>query len=630
MSLLKVENLSKSFELHTLDDKIINSFSDLSFEIKKGEVLALSGPSGAGKSSVLKCIYRTYLPSKGRILYRAENEDSLDLAALPEYRIIQLRRNEIGMVSQFLKVLPRVAAADVVAEPLLQHGVAYLDARKRAQELLNRINIPSRLHDAFPVTFSGGEQQRVNIARAVIGQPRLLLLDEPTASLDTESIDIILDLLDQLRKQGTTMVMICHDQGIARRFADEVLPMNPGHTKIAHSINTKEKSVNDNWIISNGDLVLKHRIAPQTDLAIVDGRIDAIGHLSEKYQHLPRIDATGRWVMPGFIDLHSDAIEKAIQPRPRAELPMDIALTELDKNLAACGITTMHHCISFTGKEDNRLRFYERSAELVRNIQELAPSMLVRTCVHARYEMLETEAIALLRELMADQSIDLLSLMDHTPGQGQFRNKDHLYEYYTKAAHLTRRQVDDMVKRRITLRRNFDGGHVRELVQEALYRHIPVASHDDDTKDKVAWIHGMGVGISEFPVTMEAAKAAHELGMGVLMGAPNIIFGRSLSDNLSGRDAISARCCNLIGSDYSPSTLLHAIFKLKKEGLGSLPKLVQMISHLPAKIIGRDHNVGAIVESMDADLVIVDDTGRVPRVKQTFVAGKQVYASDVT
>jgi alpha-D-ribose 1-methylphosphonate 5-triphosphate diphosphatase len=628
MSLLKVEHLSKSFQLHTLDDKTINGFSNLSFEIQIGEVLALSGPSGAGKSSVLKCIYRTYLPSNGRIVYQAESGDFVDLASLPEYRIIQYRRSEIGMVSQFLKVLPRVAAADVVAEPLLQQGVAYFDARKRAEELLNRLNIPSRLHDAFPVTFSGGEQQRVNIARAVIGQPRLLLLDEPTASLDRGSIEMVLELLDRLRSKGTTMVMICHDQGLAQRIADEVLLMDPGHPKIDFSMKPKETIGGGDLIIANGDLVLTDRIASKTDLAIVGGKISAIGDLPEKLQNLPRIDATGRWVIPGFIDLHSDAIEKAIQPRPRAELPMDIALTELDKNLAACGITTMYHCISFTGKEDNRLRFYERSAELVRSIQELASSMLVRTCVHARYEMLETEAIALLRELMAEQFIDLLSLMDHTPGQGQFRNKDYLYEYYTKAAHLTRRQVDDMVKRRVTLRRNFDDGHVRELVQEALHRHIPVASHDDDTKDKVAWIHSMGVGISEFPVTLEAAKAAHDLGMGVLMGAPNLIFGRSLSDNLSGRDAVSARCCNLIGSDYSPSTLLHAVFKLEKEGLGSLPELIQMVTHQPARKIGRDDKVGAIAKHLDADLVVIDSTGRVPRVKQTFVAGKQVYASD--
>jgi alpha-D-ribose 1-methylphosphonate 5-triphosphate diphosphatase len=628
MGLLKVENLSKSFTLHTLGEKTIHGFSDLSFEICEGQVLALSGPSGTGKSSALKCIYRTYLPSKGRILYRSQAGEELNLAALPEHRIIQLRRVEIGFVSQFLKVLPRVAAADVVAEPLIQQGAKREPARQQAEKLLSRLNIPSRLHDAYPVTFSGGEQQRVNIARAVIGRPRLLLLDEPTASLDADSVQMVLALLDDLRRGGTTMVMICHDQEVARQIADVILPMSshlPIAKRVRESISTASGG---SLIITNGNLVLKDRIAEQTDLAVVNGKIRSIGTISEQDRDLPRVDASGLWVMPGFIDLHSDAIEKAIEPRPRAELPIELALTELDKNLAACGITTMHHCISFTGKEDNRLRYYERSAELVRSIKQLAPDMLVRTRVHARYEILETGAIPLLNELMQQRLIDLLSLMDHTPGQGQFRNKAYLYEYYTKAAHLTRKQVDDMVKRRVALRSNFDDGHVRSLVQESLARQIPVASHDDDTQAKVAWVHDMGVGISEFPVTMEAARTAHDLGMGVLMGAPNIIFGRSLSDNLSGRDAVFAQCCNLIGSDYSPSTLLHAVFRLEQEGLGNMPELIQMISHQPAICIGQSDQLGSIEKGLSADLVIVDGTGRVPRVKQTFVAGNQVYSSN--
>jgi alpha-D-ribose 1-methylphosphonate 5-triphosphate diphosphatase len=628
MGLLNVENLSKSFTLHTLGEKTIHGFCDLSFEIDEGQVLALSGPSGTGKSSALKCIYRTYLPSQGRILYRSLSGEELDLAALPEHRIIQLRRGEMGFVSQFLKVLPRVAAADVVAEPLIQQGAKREAARQQAEKLLDRLNIPTRLHDAYPVTFSGGEQQRVNIARAVIGRPRLLLLDEPTASLDAGSVQVVLDLLDELRRTGTTMVMICHDQEVARQIADVILPMSsplPIVKKVDASVSTAGGT---SLVIANGNLVLKDRIAQQTALAVVDGKIRSIGALSEQDRKLPRVDASGLWVMPGFIDLHSDAIEKAIEPRPRAELPIELALTELDKNLAACGITTMHHCISFTEKENSRLRYYQRSAELVRRIKQLAPEMLVRTRVHARYEILETGAIPLLNELMEQRLIDLLSLMDHTPGQGQFRKTDYLYEYYTKAAHLTRGQVDDMVKRRLALRSNFDDGHVRELVREALSRQIPVASHDDDTKAKVTWVRDMGVGISEFPVTIEAARAAHELGMGVLMGAPNIIFGRSLSDNLSGRDAVSDRCCNLIGSDYSPSTLLHAVFRLQQEGLGNLPELIRMVSHHPAESIGQSHRLGSIDEGLSADLVIVDGSGRVPRVKRTYVAGNLVYSSN--
>jgi alpha-D-ribose 1-methylphosphonate 5-triphosphate diphosphatase len=625
MNLLQVEKLNKQFTLHNLGGKNIKGFNTISFNLSRGEVLSLSGPSGVGKSSVLKCIYRTYLPSGGRILYTTEDGRQVDLATLVEHHIIRLRQKEIGYVSQFLNVLPRVTAVDVVAEPLLQRGVPIESARERAKSLLGQLNIPDRLHGAYPVTFSGGEQQRLNIARAVISKPQLLLLDEPTASLDVNSIQIVLNLMEDLRQEGTTIIMICHDKKVEKKMADTTIPMYADGTPIRSHPTPEELPLRKSLVIKGGNLVLRDNILKNTDIVVHDGRIAHIGGCPEGFEHLSVVDARNLWVMPGFIDLHSDAIEKSIQPRPRAVLPMEIALTELDKNLAASGITTMHHCLSFTGREDNELRYFKKSADLVNQIHALAPEMLVRTRIHARYEILEAEAISLLTDLMAENKLDLVSLMDHTPGQGQFRNPDYLYEYYSKMTHLSRQQIDELVERRISLRRQFDDGHVKELVQQCHAQSIPVASHDDDTAAKVEWVHGMGVQISEFPVTLEAAETARSLGMNVLMGAPNIIFGRSLSDNLSGRDAVSSRCCNLIGSDYSPSSLLHAVFTLHELGLGSLPELVGMISHQPAKVMGREDRIGSITQGMEADLVLVDAQGPAPRVIQTFVAGRRVF-----
>jgi alpha-D-ribose 1-methylphosphonate 5-triphosphate diphosphatase len=360
------------------------------------------------------------------------------------------------------------------------------------------------------------------------------------------------------------------------------------------------------------NLVLPDRVAEETDLIVEDGKIAHIGRGPHPVAGLPYSwMLRGLWVLPGFIDLHSDAIEISIQPRPRAILPTQIALTELDKNLAACGITTMYHCVSFTGKTDNALRHYERAAELIREISDLSHEMLVRNRIHARYEILETDALPNLIELLAEKRLDLVSLMDHTPGQGQFRNPDYLYEYYTNATHLSREQVDDMIERRLAMKRTFDDAHIRELVQECHLQHLPIASHDDDTEAKVRWVHGMGVQISEFPVTLEAARTASTLGMNVLMGAPNIIFGRSLSENLSGRDAIAAQCCDVIGSDYSPSSLLHAVFKMNQLALGSLPELIGMVSHAPARAIGQADRIGAIKEGLSADVVLVDDSGHI-------------------
>lgn len=221
--MLTVENLSKQFTLHILGEKRIKACAGVSFSVPPGGFLGLAGPSGAGKSTVLKCIYRTYLPTSGAVWYDSAANGRVDLAALPDREVIALRTRELGYVSQFLKVIPRVPALDVVMEPILaRNGVTRTQARRRAGELLERLRIPTHLFDAYPATFSGGEQQRVNIAHAVSWRPRLLLLDEPTASLDNASIDVVLEILAELRREGTTMIGIFHDTELMEMVTDSV------------------------------------------------------------------------------------------------------------------------------------------------------------------------------------------------------------------------------------------------------------------------------------------------------------------------------------------------------------------------------------------------------------------------
>jgi alpha-D-ribose 1-methylphosphonate 5-triphosphate synthase subunit PhnL len=218
--MLKVEQLSKSFTIHALGGETIAAVEGISFVVAPGEFLALAGPSGAGKSTLLKCLYRTYLPESGRIWYASEQFGMLDLAAASELQVLAIRNRELGFVSQFLQVIPRVSALELVMEPILsRNGVSREQARERAGELLGRLRIPRRLFDAYPATFSGGEQQRVNIARAIGWRPRLLLLDEPTASLDPASIDLVLALFAEMRQAGTTMVGIFHDPTVMQRVA---------------------------------------------------------------------------------------------------------------------------------------------------------------------------------------------------------------------------------------------------------------------------------------------------------------------------------------------------------------------------------------------------------------------------
>jgi alpha-D-ribose 1-methylphosphonate 5-triphosphate synthase subunit PhnL len=220
---LTVENLSKDFTLHILGGKNIEACRNVSFNVPKGTFLGLSGPSGAGKSTVLKCIYRTYLPSSGSVWYDSAEYGRIDLANLPDRAVIDIRTREIGYVSQFLKVIPRVSALDVVMEPILaRNGVTREEARNRAVGLLERLRIPEHLFDAYPATFSGGEQQRINIAHAVSWNPRLLLLDEPTSSLDPGSVGLVLELLSELRQVGTTMIGIFHDRELMETVTDSV------------------------------------------------------------------------------------------------------------------------------------------------------------------------------------------------------------------------------------------------------------------------------------------------------------------------------------------------------------------------------------------------------------------------
>jgi alpha-D-ribose 1-methylphosphonate 5-triphosphate synthase subunit PhnL len=220
---ITVENLSKIFTLHILNEKRIEACREVSFRVPPGGFLGLSGPSGAGKSTVLKCLYRTYLASSGTIRYDSATYGPVDLASLSDRVVIDIRDKEMGYVSQFLKVIPRVSTIDVVMEPILSRNGVTLDvARRRSIDLLERLRIPSHLFDAYPATFSGGEQQRVNIARAVSWKPRLLLLDEPTASLDKYSVGVVLEILKELREEGTTMIGIFHDVALLESVTDSV------------------------------------------------------------------------------------------------------------------------------------------------------------------------------------------------------------------------------------------------------------------------------------------------------------------------------------------------------------------------------------------------------------------------
>lgn len=223
--ILEIEGLSKGFNLHHLGNKI-KAFHNLSFDVNAGEFVLLTGPNGTGKSTLLRTLYRSYLPQTGAIIYHS-NHGLIDLARAADIDIAYLRRTEIGFVTQFLTARPRVSAEAIVAEPLRLAGYDTEESVLQARNALKMFGVKSNLWRAYPTTFSGGEQQKVNLARALIAPPKLLLLDEPTASLDTTARAALIDRLDELKASGTTMIGVFHHQADVEHLIDRTIELTP-------------------------------------------------------------------------------------------------------------------------------------------------------------------------------------------------------------------------------------------------------------------------------------------------------------------------------------------------------------------------------------------------------------------
>jgi alpha-D-ribose 1-methylphosphonate 5-triphosphate synthase subunit PhnL len=221
-AMIEITNAEKSFVMHLQGGIRLPVVRGVSFEVNAGECVVLSGPSGAGKSSILKMIFGNYRCDGGRIGVRHDGA-VIDLAKAEPREILSVRRSTIGYVSQFLRAVPRVPTIDVVAEPLVATGTPRHEARDQAGDLLHRLNIPERLWALPPSTFSGGEQQRVNIARGFISDHPILLLDEPTASLDAANREIVVGLIGDKKNAGVAMVAIVHDDEVRRQIADRIV-----------------------------------------------------------------------------------------------------------------------------------------------------------------------------------------------------------------------------------------------------------------------------------------------------------------------------------------------------------------------------------------------------------------------
>ncbi|XXJ21617.1 phosphonate C-P lyase system protein PhnL [Desulfovibrio caledoniensis] len=223
-TMISVRGLDKTFTLHTQGGTVIPVFSGLTLDVDAGECVALAGASGAGKSSLICSLYGNYRPQRGSVAIRHEGE-MVDITSATPRQVLDIRKRTMGYVSQFLRVVPRVPALDVVAEPLVTLTGGLKEARDRAAFLLKRLNIPSALWSLPPATFSGGEQQRVNIARGFSVEYPVLLLDEPTASLDAENRRVVVSLINEAKARGTAVVGIFHDEEVRDLVADRLFEM---------------------------------------------------------------------------------------------------------------------------------------------------------------------------------------------------------------------------------------------------------------------------------------------------------------------------------------------------------------------------------------------------------------------
>jgi len=336
-------------------------------------------------------------------------------------------------------------------------------------------------------------------------------------------------------------------------------------------------------------------------------------------------DMDGDYLVPGLVELHTDHLEQHYAPRPGVFWDSIAALQAHDAQVTGSGITTVFDCLRLGSDGDGGFRKGDmRVIADALKIAETEDRLRASHLIHLRCEVSAGDVLEHFEEFREDRQVRLASLMDHAPGQRQFQTLEQYTLYYRKKRGLSDEDFERFVARRLEDSARYSAPHRKAIVELCTKRGIALASHDDATVEHVEESKAFGVRLAEFPTSMEAARASHQAGMSVLMGAPNVIRGKSHSGNISARALADEHLLDVLSSDYVPFSLIHAPFVLADgEGGMTLPEAIRLVSAAPARAVGLDDR-GSIATGLRADLVRVRRDRGVPVVRSVWREGKRV------
>lgn len=374
-------------------------------------------------------------------------------------------------------------------------------------------------------------------------------------------------------------------------------------------------------LLTNAKLVLRDEVVDRGWIAIADGAIVEIGEGEAPERGL---DLGGDTLIPGLIELHTDHLEAHIMPRPKVRWHALSAVLAYDAQIAASGITTVYDSLR-VGTDERKDAFNERLGLLAGTLAEAVAQGLLRAehRTHLRCEICSHDVVEETERFLAKYPVHLMSLMDHTPGQRQFRDLEKLKIYYLGKTAMNEEELAIFFDRRIQLHHEYSDAHRRALVAIAKRNAINLASHDDTTLGHVEESLADGVSIAEFPTTEEAARASHEAGIAVMMGAPNLIRGGSHSGNVAATTLAECGALDIFSSDYVPASLIQAAFELPRLFPSiSLPEAVATVTATPAKAACLPDR-GVIARGKRADLVRVLEAD-IPVIRSVWREGERI------